>query len=350
MTVRHEMRIGHHSVRGFTLIEFIIVTALLSIALVYSLRQKVSSAEELLATAAGQQMRDVGVTAVTQYMVENYQTIVANPTTTITTTNLVTAGFLPKAFNGVNPWGATYQIQFRRIGAGPDYNIEALTLLNKGTGSDNLAIKPYLIGLAINQVGAEGGMSINNTTFQMFGGSTDTTASADFPGVLFAGNQLGAKISYGSSMFNQFVRRDGSLPMTGPNPLNMAGQSIINNNDIATNTVTIPSTGDINFGPRAHKLSWLLPRLVEMEGYYVNDGQTISKPVCDAGGQQSVVLSPVSVRSQPYPGDGMSHLRMYVENVGGTWFARIKGWDLVTPADGGGGFPSAFARTFCFYP
>ncbi len=197
----------------------------------------------------------------------------------------------------------------------------------------------------------EGGLTINATTFRGYKATgDDTSASANFPGLTFNSNQLGAKVSYAGAMFNAFLRRDGSLPMTGPNPLNMGNQSIVAANDVAATTVTIPNTGDINFGPRNRKMSWLLPRLVEMEGYYVNDGNGIPKPTCDTGGQQSVVLAGVATRGQVYAGDSMAHVRLYVENVGSAWVARIKGWDLTTSADGGGGFPSGFARTFCYYP
>ena len=331
---------------GFTLLEFMLVLALTVPVSIYLLQQARQNALDSRARAAGLELKQVN-DAVGAFLQNNYLTLIATPTATITIADLTGQSLLPSTFTGLNPWGFGYEIRARRTGVAGAYNIETLTLLNGAFRPDTVVVDESLIGVAMLEIGAQSGSTTSATTFTAFAGAF-TETSTDYPNITTFG-QLGVKNNFASSQFFQFVRRDGSLAMTGPNPLNMAGQSIVAAQDVAAQTVTIAAAGDINFGPRARRLTWLLPRIVEMETYDANDGSIIPKPTCDVGGQQQVYLTPINTAGTVWAGNGRPYVRTYVEEVGTTWVARVKGWDLVTSADGSG-FASSIARTFCYYP
>jgi len=331
---------------GFTLLEFLLVLALAVPVTVFLVQQAARDAADVKARSVGQEMARVNA-AVGAYLQNNYLTLIAVPATTITIAQLQAQALLPATFTGTNVWGLTYNISVLRTGVPGAYNIETLTLLNAPYWANGANVDEITNGVALQTAGSQAGLTTDANTFTALGAAFTETA-VNYPNITATG-QFGAKNNFASSQFFQFLRRDGTLPMTGPNPLDMGNQNTVNANDIAAQTVTIAAAGDVNFGPRARKLTWLLPRIITMESFDASDGSVIAKPTCDVGGQEQVYLTPINVAGQIYPGDSRPYVRAYVEAVGTTWVARVKGWDLTTSADGTG-FASAIARTFCYYP
>lgn len=96
--------------------------------------------------------------------------------------------------------------------------------------------------------GVDSGMSKAATTMSGYSGSW-SSASADFSSINKAG-LLGYRVGYDSSMYSVYLRRDGTLPMTGD--LNMGGNDINNAKDITASgtatAATLKSTGDTSVG------------------------------------------------------------------------------------------------------
>ena len=217
-------------VRGFTLFEIALVLIIATAAALFAINALQREEQRKVATVVGEQIRTVA-DAVNAYIVNNYPALTAAPATDVTLAQLRAQSLLPTTFSDTNVQGSAYVIRLLRRGTAPNWNIEGLVLAAQPV-TDGVAPSLSLSGFSLSAIGADGGMSYDGATLSGMNGAW-AAVQADYPGINQAG-QVGARVGYGTSQFTQFLRRDGSLPMTGA--LNMGGQAISNAGHTSMNT------------------------------------------------------------------------------------------------------------------
>ena len=249
--------------KGFSLLELILVLGIGTSIAFIKFQDMISSQESLKAEAAGQQIKQIGE-AVNGYINIRYDKIAGltassgngtdpGPRTcsgnicTITYQTLINEGLLPSTYVPKNSFGSDYVIKLKRSGSGPNYIVDGLISTN-ASWIEGGNIRYDLLGKSMQAAGIDSGMTKSNTLISGYSNSW-TYSSSDFPSLSKTGI-LGYRVGYNSSMYSVYLRRDGTLPMTGN--LNMGGQSVYNAQDITAtgNTVsgTLRSTGATTVG------------------------------------------------------------------------------------------------------
>jgi prepilin-type N-terminal cleavage/methylation domain-containing protein len=239
----------HKKQRGFSLIELLLVLGIMFALAVIYVRSQTQERNLTMAKNVGKQGTLIGA-AMNVYIVNRYATIsaltsapgtAADPgprtcnagtgTCTITLATLVADGLLPTGFTALPPF-TDYNLTLRRTGVSPNFNIDGLAISANGW-TDGAAVKYDMVGEAIRAAGPDAGMTFQSTTVLSGYQGAWTEAAANYPTINALG-QFGVRSGSGASMFSQFLRRDGTLPMTGG--LNMGGNDITNANNISTGT------------------------------------------------------------------------------------------------------------------
>ena len=327
---------NRRSQTGFGLFELMLVVLIITIGMVFEIQRQASERERSIARVAGQEMKIV-MEAVNAAIVNNHPTYTAAASITLTIGDLRAQALLPATFADTNIYGQAYVIRLVRTGTAPNWNIEGLVLTQTPL-TVNGASRLDLAGVAIEEVGANGGMTYDASEISGHHGGW-TAPATTYPGITAAA-QFGGRVSYSASQMSQFLRRDGTLPMTGN--LNMGGQSITSAQNVtAAGTVTANDAvlGDASITSRSGKrLSYMLPALVEIGSYVVNNDTLVPKPTCGAGGSQQIFIIPQVYNTS----DG--YFNFYAQNVDASnWRAK-----LVNGANAALG--TGLARTFCSYP
>ena len=252
--------------KGFTLTEIALVLSIAAIAGFIAFSQMVKQEEFNKAGLAGQQIKLIG-DSVNAYISNHYDTISSltnatggssdlGPRTCTASTNscaitiatLVNEGPLPSTYSGKNVYGSNYNIILKRNGTSPYYKINGMVTTASAliTGSN---IRYDLLGQAMQKAGIDSGMTRGtSTTVSGYNGAWSAT-SADYSNINLAGI-LAYQAGYGTYNYSVFLRRDGTLPMTGD--LNMGSQDINNAVNItasgATKSGTLESTGATTVG------------------------------------------------------------------------------------------------------
>ena len=248
--------------KGFTLIELILVISIGSLISFLSFQELIKKQDNLLAQSAGEQINKVG-NAVNSYIAVHYDdlsklqnstnnTTDPGPRTCITSTGictitiqtLINEGILPSTFSGTNSFNSGYSISLKRTGSSPYYNINGIVLTNNSWIGSGNKVRYDLLGTAMQKAGIDSGMS-NSSTNKISGyngsWSVDNTTFSNINKTGLLAYQVG----YGSYSYSIYLRRDGTLPMTGN--LDMGTQSINNAKDITasgtTQSGTLRSTG-----------------------------------------------------------------------------------------------------------
>ena len=248
--------------KGFTLIELILVISIGSLISFLSFQELIKKQDNLLAQSAGEQINKVG-NAVNSYIAVHYDdlsklqnstnnTTDPGPRTCITSTGictitiqtLINEGILPSTFSGTNSFNSGYSISLKRTGNSPYYNINGIVLTNNSWIGSGNKVRYDLLGTAMQKAGIDSGMS-NSSTNKISGyngsWSVDNTTFSNINKTGLLAYQVG----YGSYSYSIYLRRDGTLPMTGN--LDMGTQSINNAKNITasgtTQSGTLRSTG-----------------------------------------------------------------------------------------------------------
>lgn len=243
------------SKKGFSLLELILVLGVASAISFMKFQDLKHQQEDIQANAVGEQIKQVG-DAVNGYINIRYDKLstltsvssttgtdpgprtcsTADSTCTITYQTLINEGLLPSTFSGINAKRSGYNILLRRSGSSPNYVIDGLiTTTTQWKEGDK--IRYDLLGQAMQAAGVDSGMTKTSTTMSGYSGSWSNN-STDYSNISQAG-LLGYRVGYDSAMYSVFLRRDGTLPMTGD--LNMGSNSI-------NNAVDINASGAGSFG------------------------------------------------------------------------------------------------------
>lgn len=240
--------------KGFSLLELVLVLGVGSAMALIRFQDMKNEQESIIAKAVGQQIKQMG-DAVNGYINIRYdklstltssssQSSDPGPRTCdssgceITYQTLVNEGLLPASYTGVNAQKSTYRIFLKRSGTVPNYIINGLitTTMPWLEGSH---FRYDLLGKAMQEAGIDSGMTQSATSVSGFQDAWKETSS-DFSYINSSG-LLAYRVGYASSMYSVYLRRDGTLPMTGT--LNMGGNDINNAKDLtAAGTGTFGKT------------------------------------------------------------------------------------------------------------
>jgi hypothetical protein len=173
--------------------------------------------------------------AVSTYIANNYSSLVngtgvafvANAyAPTIAELQNPAVSTLPSGFNSNSLLGPSYVIKIEKSPAActpPACDITGMAYLNGPViDSANGRVDVARLGVALSQIGGDGAMSdsMDPSSVRGIGGAfTLANPAGSIAGV------LAVRTGYGSSAFSQFLRRDGSLPMTGA--LDMGTKDIV---------------------------------------------------------------------------------------------------------------------------
>lgn len=258
------MKIIKRKIKGFTLVELILTLAVISAISFMAFSQMLKNYETNQAQSAGNQIKDIGM-AVNNYIVNHYDVLsqlqnspgtgsdlgprtcdIASQSCSIGINTLLREGLLSPSFSGKNVYGSDYTISIKRSGVAPYWSISALTTTNQPLKLDN-KIRYDLLGNAMQVAGTDSGMTRNTANkVDGFKGSWNAN-QAEYSNIKQLG-QLAYLSGYGSNAYSAFLRRDGSLPMTGD--LNMGTKNIYG-------AVNITASGRGSFGGEVQAGSWI---------------------------------------------------------------------------------------------
>ena len=268
--------------RGFSLLELTLVLGVGTMVAFMKFQDMRNEQEAIVARSVGQQMKQMGE-AVNKYISIRYDKLATlsnaagngtdpGPRTCttsgcdITYQTLINEGLLPSSYTGINVAKSSYKIFLKRSGTSPNYVINGL-VTTSSSWTENGAIRYDLIGKAIQEAGIDSGITKTATTVSGYNGQWTETAT-NFPIITTAG-QFAYRTGYNASLYSVYLRRDGSLPMTGD--LNMGGRSISNADKISasgdltiggktTLNNTLQVNADINSTGNISSGNWLLAR------------------------------------------------------------------------------------------
>lgn len=250
--------------KGFSLIELTMVLALASTISFMKFQDLKREQENIEAQAVGQQIKQIGE-AVNGYINIRYDKLstltsisasagtdpgprtcsTATNSCTITYQTLVNEGLLPATFTGKDAKSNGYNIILKRAGISPNYIINGLITTNN-TWAEGNKIRYDLLGKAMQAAGVDSGMSKTTSTMSGYSGAW-TDQSTDYSNINKTG-LLGYRVGYDSAMYSIYLRRDGTLPMTGD--LNMGTKSI-------NNAQNITASGKGTFGGEVEAGAWI---------------------------------------------------------------------------------------------
>ncbi len=208
-----------------------------------------------MASTVGQQMKQIGE-AVNGYINIRYDKLstLSNAAGTgtdpgprtcsgsvceITYQTLINEGLLPSTYTGTNANKSSYKIILKRDGTSPNFVINGL-ITTSTAWIEGGKTRYDLLGNAMQTAGIDSGMTKTTSIASGHSGQWSET-SANFNNITSTG-QLAFRVGFNSALYSVYLRRDGTLPMTGD--LNLDGHNI-NNVDALNATGNITTTGNV---------------------------------------------------------------------------------------------------------
>lgn len=248
--------------RGFSLLELILALGIGSAMALLKFQDMKASQEDFTAKTAGEQIRQIGE-AVNGYINLRYDKLSTltssssqsndpGPRTCnaseceITYQTLINEGLLPVSYSGINIYKSPYKILLKRGGTAPNYVINGLVVATTAW-KEGGKTRYDLLGKAMQTAGVDSGMTQSTTVISGMQGQWQESSS-NFSNITGSG-LLGFRTGFNSALYSIYLRRDGTLPMTGD--LNMGGNNINNAKNITASGAgsfggNITSGGNIN--------------------------------------------------------------------------------------------------------
>lgn len=243
--------------KGFSLLELTLVLGVGTMVAFMKFQDMKNEQESIMASTVGQQMKQIGE-AVNGYINIRYDKLstLSNAAGTgtdpgprtcsgsvceITYQTLINEGLLPSTYTGTNANKSSYKIILKRDGTSPNYVYVINGLITTSTAWIEGGKTRYdLLGNAMQTAGIDSGMTKTTSIASGYSGQW-TETSANFNNITSTG-QLAFRVGFNSALYSVYLRRDGTLPMTGD--LNLDGHNI-NNVDALNATGNITTTGDL---------------------------------------------------------------------------------------------------------
>lgn len=241
--------------KGFSLLELTLVLGVGTMVAFMKFQDMKNEQESIMASTVGQQMKQIGE-AVNGYINIRYDKLstLSNAAGTgtdpgprtcsgsvceITYQTLINEGLLPSTYTGTNANKSSYKIILKRDGTSPNYVINGL-ITTSTAWIEGGKTRYDLLGNAMQTAGIDSGMTKTTSIASGYSGQW-TETSANFNNITSTG-QLAFRVGFNSALYSVYLRRDGTLPMTGD--LNLDGHNI-NNVDALNATGNITTTGDL---------------------------------------------------------------------------------------------------------
>ena len=238
---------------GFTLIEILFVIGVIMAMSVIKVRDINEDNESMQAKFLSQQIKTVA-DATNAFLVIKYNELSnlsssgvtcnsSNSTCSLPLSVLSNNALLPYNFSNNTVLGNPYEIQLKRTGSSPNYMISGV-ILTKGYKSTENSSSPVFLGKVIKDIGRDGG--INRISGKITGTANGWSAdSTTFPILSNKKGYIGSSVGVLSGAYYVYLRRDGTLPMTGD--LNLDSNNIKNVGNL-TASGTISTNGNISAG------------------------------------------------------------------------------------------------------
>ena len=242
--------------KGFSLLELTLVLGVGTMVAFMKFQDMKNEQESIMASTVGQQMKQMGE-AVNKYISIRYDKLATlsnaagngtdpGPRTCsgsvceITYQTLINEGLLPSTYTGTNANKSSYKIILKRDGTSPNFVINGL-ITTSTAWIEGGKTRYDLLGKAMQTAGIDSGMTQSATLASGLQGAWKETSTV-YSNITSAG-LMAYRVGYDSAMYSVYLRRDGTLPMTGD--LNMGGNNINNAKNItASGTGTFG--GDVN--------------------------------------------------------------------------------------------------------
>lgn len=236
--------------KGFSLLELTLVLGIGTVMAFVKFQDMKTNQENMMADTVGNQIKQIGE-AVNRYISIHYDKlstlsssssqssdpgprVCSGNSCEITYQTLVNEGLLPVSYTGINMQKSSYKIVLKRSGIAPNFVINGL-ITTTSPWLEGGKYRYDLLGKAMQVAGTDSGMTKSATLVSGLQGTWTETSSA-FNNITAAG-LLAYRVGYDSSMYSVYLRRDGTLPMTGN--LNMGNQDINNARNVtAAGTTT----------------------------------------------------------------------------------------------------------------
>ncbi|WP_159188589.1 shufflon system plasmid conjugative transfer pilus tip adhesin PilV [Klebsiella pneumoniae] len=230
---------------GFSLLELILVLGIGTSMGLLKFQEMKSTQEDITASLAGEQLKQIGQ-AVNSYITMKYDKLstlsnssndgndpgprICNSTQCeITYSTLLNEGLLPASYTGINIYKSPYKIILKRDGVSPNYIINGL-ITTTIPWMDGSKIRYDLLGKAMQTAGIDSGMTDNSTVVSGLQGQWKESAT-NFSNINKSG-LLAMRVGFNSALYTIYLRRDGTLPMTGD--LSLGGYDINNIKNLST--------------------------------------------------------------------------------------------------------------------
>lgn len=253
------------TMKGFSLIETSLVLGVAAFIGFVSFTQMLKSQESQKSSFAGNQIKLIG-DSVNAYISNHYDKLstltnasgssldigprtclTSNNTCTITVETLVNEGLLPSTYSKKNVYGHGYNIILKRSGTSPYYHIYGMITTNTPLIISGKT-RYDLLGQAMQSAGIDSGMTHNSSSMVSGFNGAWTASVTDYANINQQG-LLAYQAGYGTYNYSVFLRRDGTLPMTGN--LNMGANSIDNAVDY-NGTGNLKTNGTITAGGKIY--------------------------------------------------------------------------------------------------
>lgn len=273
--------------RGFTLLELILVIAIIAAGAIATAEQIVAEAEEAHADLVADNLKTIG-NAVASYVSKNSSALGAAAYTNVTTAQLVTSGDLSSSFTGTPPWGGTFNIRIKRETASAPFLFTALVYTSTAWTKDGKT-RLDLAGAASRKMGSAGGMTYDATGPRGTAASWSAPSATFVPAAAYAAS--GGQVFYNASeailaLDGIYLRRDGGNNMLAA--LDMNGNGVANATTVnATGLVqggTLTSTGNINLPANGTLVSAGRMHIQAGENLYLNPWAGSADVVVGGGG------------------------------------------------------------------
>ncbi len=236
--------------KGFSLLELTLVLGIGTVMAFVKFQDMKTNQENMMVDTVGNQIKQIGE-AVNRYISIHYDKlstlsssssqssdpgprVCSGNSCEITYQTLVNEGLLPVSYTGINMQKSSYKIVLKRSGIAPNFVINGL-ITTTSPWLEGGKYRYDLLGKAMQVAGTDSGMTKSATLVSGLQGTWTETSSA-FNNITAAG-LLAYRVGYDSSMYSVYLRRDGTLPMTGN--LNMGNQDINNARNVtAAGTTT----------------------------------------------------------------------------------------------------------------
>lgn len=227
--------------RGITILEVLIAISIMTMFSTLKFIEIKKDSEKILSENIASQLKQIAG-ATNAFINLKYKDIIEGKTDNsydmscpnsstckIKISTLENEKLLPNNYSQKNIFGSTYDIILKKEGNAPNYMINGVVLLNdslkikKGQSTPNKVIN----GMALQKIGMDGAVSDDKGDLNGYYGSWKRKLS-DF-GIANKEGLLAVNVGYSSNMYSIYLRRDGSLPMTGD--LNLDKHNINNIQD-----------------------------------------------------------------------------------------------------------------------